>query len=347
MAKILLINNGYPTKNHPQRCTYIKTIKEDLEVAGHQVSLCVMDSDYNSNVDKLISYFKFYFILNKTTLKGFDFIYLHHYFWYSLAFGSSLVKAKQVVLHWHGSDLTTKNKIATIYFNLATKLLPKKVMHLVPSKYFQNALSAKYKLPLAAIEISPSGGIDTTAFLPIKKEKKGGNKIILGFASGLIEEKGVNLIVSLLNATRIIQERTNKEVILHYIFYGKSKDKYHRILTEFPNTKCFSVMPKSEMSKFYQKIDILLFPTRGESLGLVALEAMSCGCPVVGTDDFALKEYIISGKSGERFRPYDSIDFIQKTINAIEHIENYNPRPTIEEYYSKESVIRFYKAYFR
>lgn len=44
--------------------------------------------------------------------------------------------------------------------------------------------------------------------------------------------------------------------------------------------------------------DLLLLPSEQESFGLVALEAMSCGVPVVGTSVGGLPEVVVDGESG-------------------------------------------------
>lgn len=45
-------------------------------------------------------------------------------------------------------------------------------------------------------------------------------------------------------------------------------------------------------------VDLLLLPSEQESFGLVALEAMSCGVPVVGTNVGGLPEVVTHGESG-------------------------------------------------
>lgn len=44
--------------------------------------------------------------------------------------------------------------------------------------------------------------------------------------------------------------------------------------------------------------DVLLLPSEQESFGLVALEAMSCGVPVIGTKTGGLPEVVIDGETG-------------------------------------------------
>lgn len=57
----------------------------------------------------------------------------------------------------------------------------------------------------------------------------------------------------------------------------------------------------------YQSQDALLFPTRLEGFGLVALEAQSCGCPVIATDCSSLPEVVEQGKTGF-LCPTDNVD---------------------------------------
>ena len=67
--------------------------------------------------------------------------------------------------------------------------------------------------------------------------------------------------------------------------------------------------------------DVFVFPTYGESLGLVGLEAMSCGVPVIASNIGGPKGYIVSGENGLLFKPKDANDLSLKikeyfTFNA-------------------------------
>jgi len=75
-----------------------------------------------------------------------------------------------------------------------------------------------------------------------------------------------------------------------------------------------------ELAYYYCKMDIFIFPTRyEESLGLVGLEAMSCGVPVVGTFIGGLKDYIIEGYNGFFFKKGNSIELIEKINLYIDY----------------------------
>lgn len=43
-------------------------------------------------------------------------------------------------------------------------------------------------------------------------------------------------------------------------------------------------VPQVDLPNLYRRADVFVFPTLSEGMGLVALEAMACGCPVIVTD---------------------------------------------------------------
>ena len=345
------MNNGYPTQKNPKHSSYIKNIKEGLEKAGHKVDLCVLDSNFKNKIQHIRNYLKFYIHVFQKDFSNYDYVFIHHYGHFAIPLLKSLKKIKQPVIHWHGEDLFPASTIMDKLFKIAMAKLPDHTKHITPSFYFQKQLSNKYNIPLSQISVSPSGGINIHHFSQLtdfKKEKHDYNTVRIGFASGLSKEKGADFILHLLNSIDNLESSLQKKFEFHFIFYGKEKDKYTPLFCAYKNTVKWQVMSASEMPKFYQTLDLLLFPSRRkqESLGLVALEAMSCGCPVIGTDDFAVKEYIVSGVSGERFAMNDFNDFTTKLIHVVQYIKNYSPRKVIIERYSQESVINFYKNFF-
>jgi glycosyltransferase involved in cell wall biosynthesis len=341
------MHNGYPTESNPKHSSFIKNIKETLEEAGHYVSLCTLNSNFRNRREHLIQYYHFYKKIWKKDFSSYDYVLMNLYQYYALPLIKSLPKIKQPVLHWHGDDLYA-GKLKTIFFNMEVKKLPAHTLHITPSYYFRKELADKYNYPLSKIFVSPSGGINTDVFCPADNNKNP-DIIKAGFASGLIQEKGVDLILKFLEKANEIEKTLNRQIELHYIFYGKEKAKYKNLLSKYKNVVCWNVMPTAEMYKFYQSIDVLLFPTlrRQESLGLVALEAMSCGKPVIGTDAFAVNEYIISGVSGERFLINDYRSLVESFMRVAKNIDNYSPRPIVLERYSKKSVAHFYKSFFK
>ncbi|WP_435077076.1 glycosyltransferase [Halococcus sp. AFM35] len=68
-------------------------------------------------------------------------------------------------------------------------------------------------------------------------------------------------------------------------------------------------LDREELGEFYSALDVFAFPSPVETQGLVALEAMACGTPVVGVNSGALTETIDDGKTGYHYEPGDIAGF--------------------------------------
>ncbi|WP_256684601.1 glycosyltransferase [Halococcus qingdaonensis] len=64
-------------------------------------------------------------------------------------------------------------------------------------------------------------------------------------------------------------------------------------------------LDREELPALYSALDVFGFPSPVETEGLVALEAMACGTPVVGVDSGALTETIEDGETGYHYERGD------------------------------------------
>jgi glycosyltransferase involved in cell wall biosynthesis len=81
---------------------------------------------------------------------------------------------------------------------------------------------------------------------------------------------------------------------------GKEKDRLQRLAREhLPHRFHFAgEIPRKEMYRYYSACDLFVFPGIRESLGMVFLEAQSCGLPVVAFDNAGVPEAVRDGKTG-------------------------------------------------
>jgi glycosyltransferase involved in cell wall biosynthesis len=68
------------------------------------------------------------------------------------------------------------------------------------------------------------------------------------------------------------------------------------------------VLPPSAMPDIYRNADLLLFPTRYESFGMVVIEAMAAGLPVIVSDEIRV-DIVQDGRSGVVVSGHDPADY--------------------------------------
>ena len=74
---------------------------------------------------------------------------------------------------------------------------------------------------------------------------------------------------------------------------------------------------REEMFRFYSAGDLFVFPGIRESLGMVYLEAQSCGLPVVAFADGGVPEVVAHEVSGYLVRPFDVKEFKQSIARLM------------------------------
>ena len=73
-----------------------------------------------------------------------------------------------------------------------------------------------------------------------------------------------------------------------------------------------------ELAAAYASADAFIFPSRTETLGLVLLEAMAAGCPVVAANAGGIPDIVTDGENGYLFNPKDENGAIAATQRLLE-----------------------------
>ena len=79
-------------------------------------------------------------------------------------------------------------------------------------------------------------------------------------------------------------------------------------------------MSGNELASAYASGDAFLFPSSTETLGLVLLEAMAAGCPVVGANKGGIPDIISDGKNGCLYNPDGEDDGAVSLIEATKRL---------------------------
>lgn len=108
---------------------------------------------------------------------------------------------------------------------------------------------------------------------------------------------------------------------VHYIIVGKGDDqpRIEQLINQLQLQNCVTLagfVPDGELCDYYNLCDVFAMPSKGEGFGIVYLEALACGKPVLGGNQDAAIDALCHGKLGALVDPND-IDDIAKTIVSI------------------------------
>ncbi|MHA1375994.1 MAG: glycosyltransferase family 4 protein [Promethearchaeota archaeon] len=202
-------------------------------------------------------------------------------------------------------------------------------------------------------------GVNIDIFKPVDssnlKKSLGidGSRIIL-YVGRIAKGKGVDKLVRILADLR--KEKMDVKLVIvgndaGYLPIVKSLINNlnlieHVVLIGFVN--------KLDLAKYYSMADLVVYPSRQEIFGLVLVEAMACGKPVIGSDIMGPSEIIINGKTGytSDFRNLkklsemilhlleDNKKMMQMGKNGLNRVkENYTWKKAAESHFFERTLI--------
>jgi glycosyltransferase involved in cell wall biosynthesis len=328
----------YPSKKSPFFGIFVRNFKNQLEQKEVTFTLAVVKGRGTSKVEKIQKYFKFFVDVRSAIKKNdYNVIYVH-YISHSLIplLFVKLFSKKPLILNAHGSDVLVNKTIEKFIQKLVTPKIKKANLIVVPSEYFKEIVYNKFSIKKEKIFVSPSGGIDIQLFKPKDRKK---DIFTIGYVSRIDKGKGWD---TLLYAVSLLKE---KGLIFRVLIIGGGAEEKLLIETtkdlKLENiVQYVGIKPHSELVNYFNQMNIFAFTTRlAESLGLVGLEAMACGVPVLGSNIGGLPSYIDHSVNGMLFEPsnynelskyieyfmnLDSDELREYQVNSLETAKKYD-----------------------
>ena len=152
----------------------------------------------------------------------------------------------------------------------------------------------------------------TVIYPPVDVDKfdiKGTKENFYLTASRMVPYKRLNLIIEAFN------EMPGKRLIV--VGYGPEKDKLKSIAKQ--NIEIIDYQPPEKLKEFMQQAKAFVFAAE-EDFGIIVVEAMACGTPVIAWNYGGTAETVVDGETGIHFNEQTS-DSIKSAINDFEKKE--------------------------
>jgi glycosyltransferase involved in cell wall biosynthesis len=150
-------------------------------------------------------------------------------------------------------------------------------------------------------------GVDTSLFKPDAKKEE----FTVIFVSPRFQ-KGVDMLIKIVPT--VLKKAPDIKFLLTGIgFLGN----YFKALEDSfsSNIEVCERLPQDKFVKMFSSSHLLLFPSRWESFGLVVVEALSSGMPVVAFDiPGAPRDVLINGVTGGVVKPFDIRAMIEEVL---------------------------------
>lgn len=166
-------------------------------------------------------------------------------------------------------------------------------------------------------------GVDVDRFTPNTKPSRA--KFQLLFAGSWNSRKGIDLLAP-------IMKKLGPQFELLY-----TGPEGHR---SEPNMVNIGHTDHDKLLAFIQNADALLFPTRSEGLGLIVLEALACGTPVISTNIPPITELITHKMNGYLC----DIDDVCQFTNAIVELSGSEMQQNNMRLQARNSAIYYYSS---
>jgi glycosyltransferase involved in cell wall biosynthesis len=157
----------------------------------------------------------------------------------------------------------------------------------VPSEFVRRTLFEAGELN-APVSVVPYGAPPPAGSLRTRPRASGG-KLRIVFVGSLSQRKGVSY---LLKAVELLGSRAELTLIGRRVGECSALNAACRVHRWIPS------LSHSEVLREIQSHDVMVFPSLFEGFGLVLLEAMSCGVPVIATPNGAAPDFVTDGEDG-------------------------------------------------
>jgi len=207
-------------------------------------------------------------------------------------------------------------------------------------KVFQTMLSKEKK------ENVSTCGYPIKCIAEIEKNSKK-EKIILAVGRFIDPRKNSDMLMRTFN--KIYKKRPDYKLYVAGLKPPAEKLLKYTDMPSFKNVIFTGMMSGIELHKLYSKASIMLITSHQEGLGIVGLEALLHGVPVISTDCGGTKEYVLNNETGFLVPVNDDTAMASRALQVLASPETLlrfakNGQQLVKEKFSYEYAYQLFQA---
>jgi D-inositol-3-phosphate glycosyltransferase len=202
-----------------------------------------------------------------------------------------------------------------------------------PLNYLKQQVIEKTTIPENKIKVIPLG-VKTERFVNRKYTKEEARKklnietkeLLIGTIGRIDPKKGQDFLIRALIELRKRNVNTELLIIGSATVNDETSNEYYNELKNFVKTNnleniCHFREHNEEVELFYNSIDIFALASQAETYGMVTIEAMLSGVPIIASNSAGSPEILNNGEYGSLYEVNDLNEFCNKLVSVINEQE--------------------------
>ncbi len=208
-------------------------------------------------------------------------------------------RAVRLACTLHGTDITLVGRERGFY-ELTRFSIRRQDLVTVPSAWLADETATHFHTPRAGIQVIPNF-VDTVRFCPVPDPTQAEWRQTLAppdwkVLTHISNFRPVKRLEDVVGAFAVLRRRMRAVLVL--VGDGPELPKAEQLARDLGIRDDLRILGQQRPEPVLQASDLFLMPSRSESFGLAALEAMACGVPVLGYFAGGLPEVVEDGVSG-------------------------------------------------